>query len=475
MVEVEFKNITVLDFLIGFVLFLGFILYAYIKQSNQVVLNPTYRYYTKGLIFKLSGGLGFALVYMYYYHGGDTIDYMSGCIAMTNLFFKDPGLYFDLIFNKITFKKYISYFDYETLWPPTHMTKKAENFNVIRIASFFSIITLKSFLGTTLIMAFICYHGVWRCFKLFSSLFPPLTPSFSLAFLYLPSFAFWASGIMKDTISVFSICMIIVSFYDFFFAPKKRLSKALPLLIYGFLLFNIKPYLLLALFPGLIFWASFSRLQKIKSKVLRLLVLPFILAISGILLINFVSSSAGAKYGSTQDALETAVIIRKDLQRSEQYGENYFDIGEVEASFTGILSKLPVATIAGLYRPFIWESRSPVMLLSGLENLFLLIFTIYSLIRLRFFGLFTATFKDPILTLCFSFSVFVAFIVGFTTANFGALVRYRMPILPFFLAYFFILTFLSNDSYRENKIRRYEQRFGKKREEEASNPQPIPA
>lgn len=466
MVEVEFKNITILDLLVGFVLFLGFLLYSYIKQSNRIITDPIYRFYTRGLIFKLIGALGFSLVYLYYYRGGDTIYYMSGCIAMTNLFFKNPSLYFDLIINKITFTKYISYFDYETLWPPTHMTKKTENFNVIRIASFFTIITFKSFLGTTFIMAFICYQGIWRCFKLFCSLFPPLSSSFSFAFLYLPSFAFWASGIMKDTISVFCICMIVVSFYEFFFAPKKKFSKFIPLLLYASLLFNVKPYLLLALFPGLIFWASFSRLQKIKSKVLRLLVLPFILAISGIILVNFYASSAGTKYGSAQEALETAAIIRKDLQRSEQYGDNYFDIGEVDPTFSGMLTKFPVATIAGLYRPFIWESRSPVMLLSGLENLFLLLFTLYSLIRLRIFGLFTATFKDPILTLCFSFSVFVAFIVGFTTANFGALVRYRMPILPFFLAYFFILTFLSNETYRENLIRRYEQRFGKKTIEE---------
>lgn len=465
MIEVEFRSITVQDFLIGFILLLGFLLYSYIKQSNLISRDPIYSFYTRGLLFKLAGGLTFALIYLYYYGGGDTIDYMSGCIAMTNLFYKNPLLFFDLIFNKITFAKYISYFDYETLWPPTHMIKKNENFNVIRIASFFSIITFKSFLGTTLIMAFICYQAIWKCFKLFCTLFPALTSPFAFAFLFLPSFAFWASGIMKDTISVFCICQVIVSFYYFFFAPKKKFTKAIPLLMYAFLLFNIKPYLLLALFPGLIFWASFSRLQKIESKVLRVLILPLILAGSGVILINFYSSSAGSSYGSAQEAIETANVIRKDLLRSEQYGENYFDIGEVDPTFTGTLSKLPVATIAGLYRPFIWESRSPVMLLSGIENLFLLLFTLYSLIRLRVFGLFTSTFKDPILTLCFTFSIFVAFIVGFTTANFGALVRYRMPILPFFLAYFYILTFLSNESYREKATRRYLLRFGKKQEE----------
>ncbi|MCS6981426.1 MAG: hypothetical protein NZM65_04435, partial [Flavobacteriales bacterium] len=440
MEEVVFNTISAPDYATGFVLLLAFLLYGLIRQNNMIEKDPIYRYYFRGLLIKLVGGLGFAFVYMYYYHGGDTLAYMAGCVAMTELFFKNPLLYLDLMFNKITFSKYISYFDYDTLWPPTHMIKKAENFNVIRIASIFSILTFKSFLGTTLIMAFICYQGIWRCFKVFCTLFPPLTPSFAIAFLFLPSLAFWASGIMKDTISVFCICQIIYSFYHFYFAPRRKLSRAIPLALFALLLFNIKSYLLLALFPGLLFWASFSRLQKIKSKVVRVLALPFILAVTGILLLNFFSSSVGTKYGSAQEAIETAVIIRKDLQRAEQYGENFFDIGEVDPSFGGMLSKFPIALTAGLYRPFIWESRSPVMAISGLENFILLFFTIVSLIRLRVFGLFTSTFKDPILTLCFVFSVFVAFIVGFTTANFGALVRYRMPILPFFLSYFFILT-----------------------------------
>jgi len=459
MLEVEFNSISVLDFITGFILFLSFIFYGLVLQYNKINKEPIYRYYSRGLFFKLLGGLGFAFVYMYYYNGGDTIDYMSGCVAMTNLFFKNPILFFDLIFNEINFQKYISYFDYDTLWPPTHMTKKPENFNVIRIASFFSIITFKSFLGTTLIMAFICYQGIWRCFKLFAEIFPPLTSSLAFGFLFLPSFAFWASGIMKDTISVFCICQIIVSFHYFFFASKKKFTKIIPLLMYALLLYFIKPYLLLALFPGLIFWTSFSRIQKIESKVVRVLFLPVVLSISGFVLVSFYTSSAGGRYGSTQEALETASIIRKDLQRTEQYGDNYFDIGEVDPSFSGMLAKFPIAVVAGLYRPFIWEARSPIMILSGLENLFLLIFTIYSLIRLRIIGLFASTFKDPILTLCFIFSIFVAFIVGFTTANFGALVRYRMPILPFFISYFIILSYLSNENYRQKMIEKYNLRF----------------
>jgi len=36
------------------------------------------------------------------------------------------------------------------------------------------------------------------------------------------------------------------------------------------------------------------------------------------------------------------------------------------------------------------------------------------------------------LIFCFSFSLLFAFALGFSTSNFGALVRFRIPFLPFF-------------------------------------------
>lgn len=79
------------------------------------------------------------------------------------------------------------------------------------------------------------------------------------------------------------------------------------------------------------------------------------------------------------------------------------------------------------------------MVISGLENTLLLLLTIYFIFRTRVYGMFVYTFSNPVLLFCLSFSLITAFIVGLTTANFGALVRYKMPLLPFFVSYFIIL------------------------------------
>ncbi|NNF02533.1 MAG: hypothetical protein HKN22_07590 [Bacteroidia bacterium] len=42
------------------------------------------------------------------------------------------------------------------------------------------------------------------------------------------------------------------------------------------------------------------------------------------------------------------------------------------------------------------------------------------------------------MTFCIIFSLFFAFSVGLSTSNFGSLVRYKIPLLPFFVAALFI-------------------------------------
>ncbi|MCZ2444643.1 MAG: hypothetical protein LC101_12815, partial [Flavobacteriales bacterium] len=177
----------------------------------------------------------------------------------------------------------------------------------------------------------------------------------------------------------------------------------------------------------------------IRIWIFRVLALPVAIVSVGIIMgLVYLKSSSGLGNYSAEMALKHASVIQQDLVRVEAYGSNRFDIGTFEPTLSGVLKKAPAAINAGLFRPYIWESKSFVMLFSGLENLFLLLFTIYSFIKLRF-RLFTEPFNNPILSFCFIFSILIAFIVGLTTANFGALVRYRMQILPFFIIFFIIL------------------------------------
>jgi hypothetical protein len=179
--------------------------------------------------------------------------------------------------------------------------------------------------------------------------------------------------------------------------------------------------------------------MKIKTAFIRILVGPAII-ISGVGLATFLFSSFNeslGEYGSVDKAINKAVVTKNDLTR-EAYGKNSFDIGELDGSVGGMISKFPAAVTAGLFRPFLWDATNPVMLFSALENSFL--FFMFIRVLLKNGPLFfTRIFGNPVLTLCFVFSIFFAFALGLTTANFGALVRYKIPAIPFFLSMLYVL------------------------------------
>ena len=106
-----------------------------------------------------------------------------------------------------------------------------------------------------------------------------------------------------------------------------------------------------------------------------------------------------------------------------------------------MLSETPQALTAGLFRPFLWEARTPFMLLSGVENFFLLVLSLLVLFKMRL-NLFRVFIDDAFLLSLALFVVAFGFFIGLTIANFGALVRYRIILLPFLVIILFRLRYL---------------------------------
>ncbi|MDA3890624.1 MAG: hypothetical protein PF517_03055 [Salinivirgaceae bacterium] len=183
---------------------------------------------------------------------------------------------------------------------------------------------------------------------------------------------------------------------------------------------------------------------------MRTLAMPlivFIIWLFGIAILAQTSSVANKRYSSIENILETAQVIQDDLTR-DAYGSNSFDIGYFEPTLPGVLAKFPKALTAGLFRPFIWEANNVLMLVSGVEGIIILIIFGFVLKITRISSFFRNTFKQPILMGLLVFTITFAFFVGLTTANFGAMVRYRIPVLPFFL----IILFANfKDTTQENK------------------------
>ena len=69
--------------------------------------------YVTGMMVKMFGAIAVCLVYVFYYGGGDTINYHIDCVAVSKLFLKHPWQAIRFTFLPIDAEMYYS-FDNET-------------------------------------------------------------------------------------------------------------------------------------------------------------------------------------------------------------------------------------------------------------------------------------------------------------------------------------------------------------------------
>lgn len=412
------------------------LLYAhYIKQKN-IYDKPEYKYFVNGLILRIVGAISLGLVYFFYYGGGDTINYHQTANAYAKLIFVDTDAFFNGWFGGET-NQYFSFNEFTGY--PVYRKTDHHSFFVVRLLIPIVSLGFYSYFASAVLTALITYGGLWKLYQTFLKEFPQLKRELAIACLFLPSCVFWGSGLMKDSFTLSAVGWFTYSFYHLFIKKELNLKLVLFLSISSFIILAIKPYIFFAILPGSILWLSNNFIKKIDNRILRSLAAPVLLGGAGI--IGFIAlDQMGDSLGAykVDKVLDRAVVVQQDM-KADYYGGKSFDIGDFDGSTSGVVNKAPVAIFAGLFRPGLWDVRNAVMLVSSLENTYLLLMTFFLLFKLKFFGFFKYINKNPLLLFSILFSLFFAFSVGLTVANFGSLVRLRIPELPFFVASIFII------------------------------------
>ena len=184
--------LSVADFIITpiFIMFVYF--YARTVQKKRMDLQPEYRYYIRGLSAKIFGGIAVSLIYSLYYNGGDTTTYYTDAVCLVKLQFKNPAGFFAVMRDGLYRGNYF-YFDSDTGYPT--YWRDSYSFFVVRIVWLPVLLGLTSFLGATIMIAWLSFEGIWRLYKVFVYEFPMLTREMAVAVLFIPSVFFWGSGI----------------------------------------------------------------------------------------------------------------------------------------------------------------------------------------------------------------------------------------------------------------------------------------
>jgi hypothetical protein len=409
----------------------------------------TRRYFIPALTMKILGALAVGFVYQFYYNGGDTFNYHThGSRHLWEAFVESPETAFKLWFadgyNHKDIYKYSSRIVFFSDF---------SSYNVVRIASLCDLFTFSAYSGTAVIFAVFSFVGMWLFFLTFYKRYPHLHKSLAFGCLFIPSVFFWGAGLLKDTISLGCLGIATFLISEIFIRKNYSLLKIAVLLLALYGLYGIKVYILLVFLPAAILWVFLSAFKRIQSPVLKLMFFP--LVIGGAMGLGFwavmKASEDNPKY-SIKAIGETARITAYDIRyyTGKDAGSGY-SLGELDGSITSMVSLAPQAVNVSLFRPYLWEVKNPLMLLSALESFALLVIVVNLLIRHRGIAFKAIGQPDVLFTLVFSLSF--AFAVGVSTFNFGTLVRYKIPALPFFAV---ALILIYNFAKSERKLRRLE-------------------
>lgn len=421
------------------------------KKRMNVKLHPEYKYYMSGLLAKMLGGAFFALIYFYYYGGGDTINYYYSGVSMKHMLFVDPLEYLRQVVLGDHSARALSAYAMEPVRPLQFIFFDGRTFQMARISSVLAILTFNSYLLSTLLIAGLSFFGVWAGYRTFVSYFPRIANRLAIGFLFMPSAIFWGSGILKDTVTFSAACAWVFAIDELFFKRRNEVSSTVLALLCATAMILVKPYVLMVLIPATLLWLFYMRVIGLRNVLVRFVVIP-VMGIGLVALSIFVLTRMGDMLDkfALDEALTSISSLQHDMSTNQDYGDFKFSLGEFDGTWWGVVKKFPIATNAALFRPYPWEVRNAVTALSGLENLFVLGLTLYVLVRAGVRFTLGCIGANPLLLMSISFALLFSFVVGITTPNFGALVRFKIPMLPFYISSLYIILFF----HRERRIAR---------------------
>ena len=388
------------------------IILYYKYRGRDSLLKP---FFLPALLFKLLCGVAVGLLYMYYYHGGDTFTLFADASKLSDLLHRNPeGFIKFILFNENDTSVSLLY------------TDQPRALFTVKILAFISWLSFKNYWISGLWLSLFSFLGTWSLVKTLTHLFPKTAKAAVFSFLFLPSPVLFGSGATKESICFGSIGFMVS--YTLLFAHRRiaftstnAVFKCTFLIAAAFILLKIKFYIAVILIPALIIYTIIegSGIKKLNNyKKISIFILMFF---SFIILVYLVSPRI-----YTNIIPETmAASYNKILAESKS--ENLTFKHTLNSSWKSILERLPASLAAGLFRPVIGEKGNILMILAEIEDLFL-IFTLLlaavSLIKCRL----------PLSLdgfMCVFYIILMASVLGLTVPNIGSLFRHKSVFLPF--------------------------------------------
>lgn len=360
---------------------------------------------------------------IYYYNGGDAVNYFKVGRLVFDTLHTNPLYFLELTFapnNRI---------------PPEYLTEIVEtipswsdvrSYTAIRFNALAHLISFHSYPVHALFGTFLSFIGLTALYKTFAAYFPHRAKWLFAFFFFMPSILFWTSGLHKEGISLMLMGLMVWNSW-LVIERKVTVKRALALLVNGFLLLLIRPYTLGLLLPVLVLWAMVKHFQpKWPAAVYTF---AYLLGFAGLAVLSMVSEKLNV-FAKLAEVRYYFVIYK--------LGGSDINLPLLEPTWTAFTKELPQALVNALLRPEPWGNIDPMQIIASVETLCLSLFVLFCLV-------FNNLRQQPhryFLYACFFFAFTSLLLIGLTTDNLGAIVRYRSILLPFWLGFWIAIVSL---------------------------------
>ncbi|GAA3951502.1 hypothetical protein [Hymenobacter algoricola] len=395
----------------------------------RVTNGFTRKFFIPGLSLKFLGAIALGVVYQFYYGYGDTLNYFNHVKIFGRAFEESPTIWWHLMTSDGVYEPLTYKYAIQMPW-----YRAGGEFVVVRLGAFFGLLCFHTYTVVGLFFALLSFSGIWAMYMTFVRIQPLVYKELGIACFYIPSVFFWGSGLMKDSICIGALGWVFYSFHAVGVRHRSIIRGLILGAFFSYALYHVKAYILLCFLPPTLVWLFNENSSKIRNKTLRLLAKPVLIIVGAV--IGFLAISSLTDLDTIGE--ESQKTAKNIYAASGTEGSGY-QLAAADGSLGSIAKIAPQAIVVALFRPFPWEARNAITLLSSLEAMIFLFVTariIYQAGPRRVLALISST---PVLLLCFVFSLVFAIAVGMSSGNFGTLVRYKIPLMPFYAAGLYII------------------------------------
>ncbi|MBC7695707.1 MAG: glycosyltransferase family 39 protein [Burkholderiales bacterium] len=435
--------------------------------------------------------------FCYYPSGfnGDSVSTLHDAKIIYNALPKHVPDFFKMIFGlhseMDTDSLYDPYFKHIEKWGRADVTSDFflnDNRTPIRLNALIMLFSFGQYAVHALVMLILSFIGQYAFYKTFKKYFPKKEIILAAIIFLTPSILFWTSGVLKEPIAICLLGLFTYSFVKLFIHRQFKFKYFLLFATSVFFFMIIKPYIIALLIIPLILFVIVKhyRIKRVMLFYAGSMVLIYGIGIVTLKFVfnkdvlntivvrqnDFVSLSKGGIFfmrGEKYIRLEykdsthykrvdtvnnlyqldrhSAFMywdthnLRDTIYETNNKDTSYFsleatcapsgsaiNIDRLQYSFSSFVKLIPQSFYNVLCKPFFYDSRSVLELMASAENLGILLFFIFCFVFKE------KAFIDHNLLICFISIIIISFIlIGITTTVTGAIVRYKVPFIPFLL------------------------------------------